>query len=184
MNTTNYTIELLIAGISTTLWLLILSVAFYGNWIGGLLPAMGSELTLVLILFPFVYMIGVLGDRLASGLVNPLENSIRKRYFATEDEYKRARSVTYIKHEPLIKLFEYNAVRVRICRNWCLNGVLILVSWTILLFSGHSPVAPGYRGSVFFFSFLLLSATIAAAFFGLRKLLKKDMEYLKIQSEM
>jgi len=184
MNTTNYTIELLIAGISTTLWLLMLSVAFYGNWIAAWFPKMDNELAMVLVLFPFVYMIGVLGDRLASGLASPMEHRVRKRYFATEDEYKRARSATYIKHEPLIKLFEYNSVRVRICRNWCLNGVLILISWIILLFSANSPVPPGYRGSVFLFSFLLLGATIAAAFFGLWKLLKKDMEYLKIQSEM
>ena len=184
MNTTNYTIELLIAGISTTLWLAILSVAIWGNWVANWYPAIDNELTIVLILFPFVYMIGVLGDRLASGLVSPLEDKIRKRFFATEAEYKKARSVTYIKHEALIKLFEYNSVRVRICRNWCLNGVLILISWIILLFSAHSPVPPGQRGPVFLFSVLFIGGTIAAAFFGLRKLLHKDMEYLKIQSEM
>ncbi|MBK6902257.1 MAG: hypothetical protein IPH04_05395 [Saprospirales bacterium] len=184
MNTTNYTIELLIAGISTTLWLLLLSMAIWGNWLMAWLPAVGNELVTVLILFPFVYMIGVLGDRLSSGLVSPLEDRIRKRYFPSEDEYKRARSITYVRHEPLIKLFEYNSVRVRICRNWCFNGVLILISWMILMFSSHSPVPYGSRVSVFFFSVIFLSATIGAAFFGLRKLLKKDMEYLKIQSEM
>ncbi|MBK7409548.1 MAG: hypothetical protein IPL49_02125 [Saprospirales bacterium] len=184
MNNTNYTIELLIAGISTALWMVLLTMAFWGNWLIEWLPGIGNELAIVLVLFPFVYMIGVLIDRVSSGLFGPMEDKLQKNYFPDRDAYKMARSITYTRHEALIKLFEYNIVRIRICRNWCLNGVLILFAWIILLFSVHSPVLPEHRLGVFFFSLLFLASSIVASYLGLKKLIRKDLDYLKIQSEI
>ena len=184
MNNTNYTIELLIAGISTALWIVLLTMAFWGNWLIEWLPGIGNELAIVLVLFPFVYMIGVLIDRVSSGLFGLMEDKLRNKYFPNRDAYKMARSITYTRHEQLIKLFEYNSVRIRICRNWCLNGIMILLAWTILLFSAHSPVVPAHRVGVFFFAFLFLTSSIVIAFLGLKKLIRKDLDYLKIQSEI
>ena len=56
------------------------------------------------------------------------DQSLRKKVFKTPIEYYDARRLIYTHADRLSHMLEYGRSRLRICRGWALNAVLILIT--------------------------------------------------------
>jgi hypothetical protein len=191
MNTTNYVLELLIAGISTIIWLLLLSIALWGYWWPidetGLNDT--DKLIFTVALLPMVYVIGVISDRMVDLLfdrytktfLNKTENNGE-----TSEDYKKMRSIIYLKaNQPLIDLYEYSKMRMRICRNWAVNSILILVSLMVLVWTKHSFLdGIGLKLQLTITAVILLGGSSLVGFIAWKSLKLREHKFLVIQSKM
>ena len=186
MNTTNYILELLIAGICTFIWMILGCMALWGSEISLDTSHIenADKIYLGLALAPIIYVFGVISDRIIDALFDKLFQ-LRKKYFPDIEEYRQARSTVYIKSETLTKLFEYGRMRIRICRSWTVNGLLILIPAIMYLWSQH-PLTDdaSTRAEITFVLFLVIFVSIMGSFYAWRKLNIKEFEFLKIQVEV
>jgi hypothetical protein len=63
-------------------------------------------------------------------------SSLRQATFGSQAKYYEARALVYAKAEALKDLFEYSRSRLRICRGWTINSVLILCSLNAFIWLG------------------------------------------------
>jgi hypothetical protein len=129
MNTTNVFVELLVIGLGplTALLLVILVVLDPGaGALGGLLGSASSLATLVPMLAA-TYVLGIIADRLADTIFGRPASRIRHRYFQTDDEYHDARRTIIYYAEPIYRVRQYGRSRMRICRGWAVNSVLLVL---------------------------------------------------------
>ena len=186
MNTTNYILELFIAGVSTIIWVILLLFAFWGDPILTYYKLLGEtdKLLLAFVAAPIIYVFGVIVDRLVDSFFDIYNNkSLREKYFLSEEEYRTARSKIYLQSDSLTNLFEYGRVRIRICRNWIFNGSLILISGAIFIINLNGiPSLIKIKVAGFFVIFMI--GSIASAFVAWRDLNIKEFNFLKIQSEI
>lgn len=186
MNTTNYILELFIAGVSTVIWLALLSLAMWAESILTFYRFLGEtdKLLIAFLTAPIIYVFGVIVDRLVDSLFDIYNNkSLREKYFSSEEEYRIARSKVYLKSESLTNLFEYGRVRIRICRNWIFNGSLILLSGLTFIINLNEVTSTSLIKIAVFFGVIMLGS-IGSAFIAWRDLNIKEFNFLKIQSEI
>src|SRR3569623_682939 len=127
MSTTNLCVELVVIGVGAATWLLLSILAIFGwKW----LPA--SEVLGAASLIPtlsLIYLLGILTDRLADLIFERLwVKELRKHHFVDAAAYHRARMLILTESERLAELLEYGRSRLRICRGWAMNAVLIAVA--------------------------------------------------------
>lgn len=188
MNTTNYVLELLISGISTLIWIGLLSVALWGDEVA-LNPENFNNFDKIFIGLasaPLIYVMGIISDRLIDSLFEKVFN-LRVKYFQNLNTYREARSKVYIKSETLTNLFEYGRMRIRICRNWTVNGIFILTTALLLIWSEKaSRYIENHQTrieiSIAFSLFMVLS--VIASFSSWKELNKKEFRFLKIQHDI
>jgi hypothetical protein len=134
LQTTNLFVELVVIGIGGALWLGLTVLTIFGySWVPieeltslpGLIPALAV-----------IYLLGILIDRVADGVFEPVTKRLASQVFPSHDEYERARNLVYAS-EALRNLAEYSRSRMRICRGWILNSALTAVSlnafiWVVL----------------------------------------------------
>jgi len=91
-----------------------------------------SDRTLILPLVAAAYAVGIVLDRLAWSLFSPLEHRIEAEYVLRlgMPRWRLERSVTN-GSENLARDLYYTRSRLRICRAWVLNGVLITVLFLV-----------------------------------------------------
>jgi len=188
MNTTNYVLELLIAGISTFIWIILLSLAFWGNDLTINISAIqNADKFLVGLAFaPIIYVVGIINDRIVDNLFDKLFK-IQLKYFADINEYREARSAVYVNSETLTNLFEYGRMRIRICRNWVINGILILISILTFIWSDiANQIIKNHETKIEISVFLsvIMGLSVYASFASWKNLNRKEFEFLKIQSEI
>lgn len=181
MNPTNYTIELLISGICGSIWLFISSLIFLGNWVDVSILNNVNSVILTFFIVPMIYVLGVLIDRTTTLVFGKkTTKKLRLKHFDNEDSYKRARSKIYINSDNLLKIIEYNRMRIRICRNWIFNGLLILIFSNIFLIKNQ--IVNYINIGLYISIFLLISVYIS--FISWKKLHEKEYKFLKIQSNL
>lgn len=139
MKTTELFVELIVIGYGTVIWLSFFVMAVFGySWID--LEYIASLQTLVPSLI-FAYVLGILIDRLSDWAFRLWDKKIRTRkvrLLKNKDpnfDYQRARTIVYDKSESLRAWFYYGRSRVRICRGWTLNFLIILISSNFFIFS-------------------------------------------------
>jgi hypothetical protein len=183
MNATNYVLELMIAGIFTFLWIGLLAFSFWGDDIP-LEFVEGNTLMFTIVLLPILYVIGIITDRLTDELFERLF-PLRKKHFTNVEEHRKALSEVYVKSETLTKLYEYGRMRIRICRNWTVNGLLILVSLIAFIWSGSSGFeATVLKLQVTIFAFIILGGSVLASYYAWKRLNLKDFQFLKLQIKL
>lgn len=188
MNTSNYVLELLIAGISTFIWIILLCISCWGNDLAINMSAFqnSDKFLLGLAFAPIIYVVGIINDRLVDSLFDRV-SPVRKKYFPEIKQYREARSAVYINSVTLTKLFEYGRMRIRICRNWTANGILILISFLVFIWSDPANYIiqnseAKIEISIAFSAIMLLS--IIGAYTSWKDLNVKEFEFLKIQGEI
>ena len=159
MNTTNLFVELVVIGVGALAWLLLLVLAVFG-WAWVPVEAAFSSTALVPLL-AVTYLLGIVTDRLADTLFHRLwTHRLLPRFFATPDAYHADRHEVLMGSEALSALIEYNRSRLRICRGWALNAVLIGGALALLVASQVGNATLALRLMLFG---LLACALLAAA---------------------
>jgi len=131
MSTTNLFVELIVIGVGAVFWiaLVILSVFNY-TWVP--FDKIISLPTLVPAL-SVIYVLGIVVDRLADWIFHFWAESLCRKWFESLEEYHAARTLIYTRAESLRDLFEYSRSRLRICRGWALNCILIVSSLNLFI---------------------------------------------------
>ncbi len=134
MATTQLFVELLVIGFGALVWLAILGAALFGfdpaHFYQGLLSVRAFLPVLAV-----VYVLGIVTDRLADWLFERLDVRHRKEYFGDDKAgYFNARRTLVVHGPALWEHLEYGRSRLRICRGWALNAVLLLVAVDVFAF--------------------------------------------------
>lgn len=138
MKTTVMFVELIVVGVGALIALAIFALAIYHpNPLPDLPSHDGSLLALGLALS---YALGAIVDKISYRLFRSREKSIRRLVFAqrqpkvckdyeADECYRQARRCLYESNHPaMIDLHEYSRSKVRICRGWTVDSVLIAVA--------------------------------------------------------
>jgi hypothetical protein len=130
MNTTNVFVELLVIGLGplTTLILLVLIALDPGTMTLTDVMATGSSLALIVPMLAATYILGIIVDRIADQLFGSFGSKrIRHEYFEDDDEYHEARRTIIYHSELMYRLRQYGRSRMRICRGWAVNSLILLI---------------------------------------------------------
>lgn len=157
MTTTHLFVELLVIGFGALIWFLLLLATFFGADVHTI-PI--DRLDWTVLLFPLLslsYVLGIVTDRVADRLFSSWEE--RHRLFVykpsefgsekkAEEKHHNDRRFLLVEGPELWQFIEYGRSRLRICRGWALNGVLLIFSYNILDLFGHSSVGLSVAGTV------------------------------------
>jgi hypothetical protein len=181
MNTTNLYVELIVVGMG---FLINLSLCFFAVFDPQLLVAAANiAILLVVPLLSLTYVLGIIMDRVADWLFEkPLERMVKRwQVFASDDDYIKARNqVTY--HGGHASTFlEYSRSRMRICRGWFVNFLLLHATLTLFVFFRvHDP---GYRLEILLITLPLLAVLAGSCVFAWRRLYRNEITRIKNQNE-
>lgn len=127
MGTTDLFVELIVIGIGAFAWIAIATLSIFGyQWVP--LEKLLSVSAIVPFL-SFVYIVGIVTDRLADVLFDQIwiPRLQRKHHYSLQTA-REDRRLIYSKNEYLANLIEYGRSRLRICRGWAFNSVLIMIA--------------------------------------------------------
>lgn len=157
MSTTELFVELLIIGIGAAIWVVLLIFSAFGyswfaleDWlsIAALIPSLA-----------IIYVLGIVIDRLCDRLFEPIwQTPIYQQYYDSRRAYFDDRRILYFYGKNLANLLEYGRSRLRICRGWSLNSVLIAISLNIFVWSQTFQTATRVKVTIFGTSAFLLFA--------------------------
>ena len=127
MSTTNLFVELLVVGVGAFAWVLLFILGFADKDLEVVYKLVNVAWFVPLV--SLVYVLGIVVDRIADGIFEKFwGNDIRNRVFADKNSYYRARSAIFSSSEAIAELLEYNRSRLRICRGWALNSVMLIIA--------------------------------------------------------
>lgn len=184
MRSSSYIIELLVAGACAGSWMVLFIIAIFGyEWV----PIdLLKEAGIVLILSPFVYAIGVIIDRLVDNLFDKyFKENFKNPVFLDKEAYITARTRIYLASDSLRDLLEYGKTRIRICRAWAFNSLMLLISADLFLLLPHCPIESwvdrGIIIGVVTFCFFL---STWLSFRAWKILSIKEAEFLQLQNKV
>ncbi|MEM9554472.1 MAG: hypothetical protein AAGC60_09445 [Acidobacteriota bacterium] len=157
MTTTHLFVELLVIGLGALIWLGLLVAGLFGYEVG---PLRGTWLSLETIfpLLTIAYLVGILVDRAADFVFSFWDGRLLAREFGgsrrDKTRYYELRRTLISEAPELWKHLEYGRSRLRICRGWFVNAVLIASVLTAACAFGR-PLA-GIHGFHLFLGDLLL----------------------------
>jgi hypothetical protein len=127
MSTTDLFVELMVIGIGAAIWLILFIFSIFGyEWV----PV--DQVASLFALIPVaavVYVLGIVVDRIADTIFEKLwSQTLCEKVYKTKREYFDDRRLIYTRSDRLGNLLEYGRSRLRICRGWTLNAVLIVIS--------------------------------------------------------
>jgi len=141
MKHTNYILELIIGGLGALTWLFILLITFVDiNWSAIFAHVKQENITGLLTIYsmlflPFVYVTGVVTDRMVDEIFDKLfANRLLDEFFDKKEDYTKAIARIYYKSEPLKENYDYGRMRIRICRVWAFNAFISFIVVNIFLF--------------------------------------------------
>lgn len=135
MATTQLFVELLVIGFGALLWLALLGAALLGCDLTSLVEKSQSLWALPPLLSA-AYVFGILIDRVADWIFESQDRRHLKKHFGTDrDGYYAARRILVVHGPQLWAHLEYGRSRLRICRGWALNGVLLLASLDVFAYT-------------------------------------------------
>jgi len=140
---TEYFIELLVTGALGVLTLMTLFLGIVGiDWIYwlknmNLLHSEGVWASLIII-FPFVYIAGIIIDRFVDSIFDKLwGNNIIDCKIGDREEYTKCITQIFLLSDNLTDAYHYSRKRIRICRSTSfLTSILLISSLLFLLNSG------------------------------------------------
>jgi hypothetical protein len=116
-------IELLVVGIGALMWttLALLAITGYRD-----VAAVADASLALLFAIALAYVLGTVVDRVADALFQSRADRLRERFLGDDQTYQRLRTQAH--GLPLLgQMIEYNRSRLRICRGWALNAVILAV---------------------------------------------------------
>ncbi len=124
MATTNLFVELIVIGVGAACWVTLCILGIFGI---DTFPILSTDAYPVLVvLLPLVYLLGIISDRVSDFLFDRLfSGSLRIRYFKGTRDYQDARRLVLSTSARLADMHDYGRTRIRICRGWSLNAILI-----------------------------------------------------------
>lgn len=178
MSTTDLFVELIVIGTGAAFWFFLLLVSSLGeDWLP-FFETLPASIMLILVL-AVIYFLGILTDRLADALFDPLWGSkLVEKEFGCAREYYHARSIILTKSEPFSELLDYGRSRMRICRGWTVNLCLLLIVYNYWLWktvNNFDKLFMALCGSGILISFIIWT------WFTWRMLVTK--EYAKIEEQ-
>ncbi len=132
MATTNLFVELLVIGVGAACWVGLLILAAFG--IEFTQSEVLNAYPVLLGLLAIAYLLGIITDRIADFVFDKcFSKSLHAQFFDEKREYQDARRLILDSSERLAEMHEYGRTRLRICRGWSLNGLLIAVCLNVFL---------------------------------------------------
>lgn len=146
MGTTELFVELIVIGVGAFIWIVLATFSIFGYaWI----PR--EELFSVSSLIPFlslIYIAGIVTDRIADMLFERIwVPGLLKKHYSVSGNARDDRRLIYTQSEYLANLIEYGRSRLRICRGWAFNAILILVASNFFIYTQVSD--PDVRMKLF-----------------------------------
>jgi hypothetical protein len=132
MATTNLFVELLVIGIGAACWVGLLILAAFGIEITQ--SEVLNTYPVLVSLLAIVYLLGIISDRIADFVFDKcFSGKIREQFFDNKRDYQDSRRLIFDSSDRLADMHEYGRTRIRICRGWSLNAVLIAVCLNVFL---------------------------------------------------
>ena len=149
MSTTTLYAELIVVGSGAAIFVLLLCYSLFGDpsWFGKLrdLSSIGNVVSLVPVL-AVVYFLGIVMNSVGYVLFKGLEKKLREKALPdkapsdNESKYSEIRNTLYTSDaKDLIEAFAFRRSKIRICRGWFVNCILIIVALIISLWTGKIP---------------------------------------------
>ena len=144
MNTTTLYAELIVVGSGATIFIVLLFYSLFGDssWFSkfGGLTSIGSVVSLIPVLSVF-YLLGIVISNVAYLLFKSREKRLSdEKLSRIKHEYEEIRNTLYTStHKDLIDEFEFRRSKIRICRGWFINSILIIIALTTYLWTGKMP---------------------------------------------
>ncbi|MBA3354596.1 MAG: hypothetical protein H0U18_01400 [Pyrinomonadaceae bacterium] len=138
MKTTNLFVELVVVGTGATLFVVLLLFTLFGaqpwlyQWI-----SKSDDVASIIPVLSLIYVLGIVVDKLAYRLFKNTEDHLRSNMFKVESTepdklkgYYDARHHLYTSPNTTaaIEAFEFGRSKIRICRGWTVNSVLIILA--------------------------------------------------------
>lgn len=150
MATTSLFVELIVIGTGAALWIILLGLTIFGyEWITYDRFSQVLSVHSLIPVLSVIYVLGIVTDQIAGGLLDRFTQHLREKHFATVDDYYMARASLAMKTDTLTELVEYSRSRVRICRGWLLNSGLILVFLNLFIWRALSDRTVQFKLSIF-----------------------------------
>ena len=177
MNTTSLFVELIVIGIGAACWILLLVFAVFGyEWVK---VVNDYFLILAVPLLAFVYVLGIVSDRLIDKLFDVvIGKSIRNRKFPDPDEYFESKRLVLLESERMADAIEYSRSRLRICRGWAVHALLIAF---VIPFFTKAQLSGAWAAKFNTFGITIFLALALVSFFGWYYL--NTTQYLKIKEQ-
>jgi len=181
MSTTNLFVELMVIGVGAFIWLAMFTFSVFGySWVP--IDRLLSPSAAVPIL-AVIYVLGIISDRIADEVFQWVwSDDLRGSYFQDRREYYNARRLILTRSERLSDLLEYGRSRLRICRGWAFNSILIAISLNTFLWTNLNDEPSIWSFSIFGSVSLLVFAL--AAWFAWKKLVQNEYRKIKEQAEL
>lgn len=177
MSTTNLFVELVVIGTGAAVWVTLAVFAVFDyTWVS---YDKAKDLPALIPGLCAIYVLGVVMDRLADWLFGFRAEQLRREFFKNPEDYHKARIFIYTRAEGLRDLFEYGRSRLRICRGWALNSVLIVV--TLNLFAWTRLPADELRWKISLFGTLAFGLLAYGAWLAGQRLARAELVKLRDQ---
>ncbi|MFJ5105451.1 hypothetical protein [Streptomyces sp. NPDC088554] len=125
-------VEVLVVGIGFLTALGILGAAIAGPHNSRQLTALASTPLAAGSALAFAYALGILIDRVADTVLTPVRRRLRSQSFPTSVAYARAR-IALAEIPALAVRADYARSRLRICRGWMLDSILLTLATDLAL---------------------------------------------------
>jgi hypothetical protein len=131
MATTQLFAELLVIGVGVACWLSLLVAAALGYRFDEGIPKLDPSLLVAL--GGVAYVLGIVVDRLAYALLGPIERAQSNAIVAGAGypEPQEMERDVLASSEALGRQVQYNRSRLRICRAWAINALLVSVAFVV-----------------------------------------------------
>ena len=156
MNTTTLYAELIVVGSGAAFFIVLLFYSLFGDksWFDILQGSNSVESVVSLIpVLSVLYLLGIVISNVAYLLFKFIEKRVRnKKLLNNECEYKNIRkgdasgiyeeirnNLYTSSHTDLVHEFEFRRSKIRICRGWFVNSILIIIALTTCLSTGKIP---------------------------------------------
>jgi len=145
VSTTTLYAELVVVGSGVVIFILLLFYSLFGNasWFTKLqsLTSIGSAIYFIPVL-SVIYLLGIVIANVSHLLFERREKQLRSETLKNFDaEYEKIRNDLYTlaNTKDLVEEFEFRRSKVRICRGWFVNSILIIFSLSACLLAGKIP---------------------------------------------
>lgn len=178
MSTTNLFVELVVVGVGAFVWVLLILMGVSVEPVSSIRDLLKIELFIPLL--SLIYVLGIVVDRVADTIFDHLwGKKIRNSVFPDRNEYYKARSMIFSSSEPISELLEYNRSRLRICRGWSLNSVMI-----ILALNFYAVLVPSSNAKQIVLGSIIFSLLAIGSWYAWRNILKKEYGKTKYQARL
>ncbi len=135
-------------GVGALAWVLLLVFAVFG-WAWVPVEAVFSSTALIPLL-ALTYLLGIVTDRLADTAFHRLwALELLRTHFPSPDHYHADRHEVLLGSGRLADLIEYGRSRLRICRGWAFNALMIAVTLNLLVWLRLAETGVAGQISVF-----------------------------------